>query len=475
MQRHKHFLNGLLTVSGTTAAIGVALVLMTGCPTPGTADDNANTSANDNGDEPDNANAPSDNENATVDNENDNAPADNENDNGAPEERAFVGAETCMACHADTHTGWVASRHASALEALRNIGQEANADCIGCHTVGFGETDGFVDEATTPGLVGVQCENCHGPAGAHSRDPGNESLRPTVSVSADVCGACHNDAHHPTIEEWSLSKHSMAVETIKSHAFGQDVCLACHSQDYRYALELREEDPDVEIPTIETAVYSIECVTCHTPHGGLEYEHQLRAPIANVCGECHTQGEEVLPDNTPHHPQLEMIIGLGAFQSDGTEATASHTHGTLVTADGGEACAQCHVVQHEVEEPNDGDPNVTGHTFNPFDNTITAHQAAEYTGCSGCHTAEAADEKRAALQQEITLILLGLAFFFDDAGVGYIDPATLTEAERALLTVAKFNYQFVSADGSNGVHNPTYARELLDIAKTILANLVDGG
>ncbi|MCH8251145.1 MAG: hypothetical protein IID36_01695 [Planctomycetes bacterium] len=59
--------------------------------------------------------------------------------------------------------------------------------------------------------------------------------------------------------------------------------------------------------------------------------------------------------------------------------------------------------------------------------------------------------------------------------MGYIDPATLTEAERALLTVAKFNYQFVSADGSSGVHNPTYARELLDIAKTILANLVDGG
>jgi hypothetical protein len=74
----------------------------------------------------------------------------------------FVGAETCAQCHPGPHAEWSSTLHAGAFETLEAIGQGSNAQCVGCHSVGFGQDGGFVDRATTNALAGVQCENCHG-------------------------------------------------------------------------------------------------------------------------------------------------------------------------------------------------------------------------------------------------------------------------------------------------------------------------
>lgn len=401
----------------------------------------------------------------------------NGNDNTA--ERAFVGAATCQTCHGDTHGDWSETAHATALDSLKAIGQGENAACLPCHTVGYGLTDGFVDETATPALAGVQCENCHGAAGEHARNPGDLALRPSISLSSAQCGACHTDAHHPTYDEWQLSDHSTALASLQGLAFARDECLECHSQDYRYAVEHSEDDgagklqpllEAIEIPTLTTATLSIECVTCHGPHGGTAQARQLRKPIADLCGECHSVEEAVIGD-TPHHPQIEVINGTGAFAADGSALTVAGPH-TGLFASGGAACAQCHVVRHEVEEPNDGNPNVTGHTFDPFDADIVEHQAGQYTGCLLCHgTAEVAAEKRTTVQAEIGARIEAMAGYFDATNAAYIDPATLSEADAARLATAKFNYQFANADGSRGVHNATYSDAILEVSEGIIAEL----
>jgi len=404
---------------------------------------------------------------------NDNTDNDNDNGNDNVSEKAYVGAAVCQACHAEEHSDWSETAHASALEALKAIGQGASAACLPCHAVGFGETDGFVDEAATPNLAGVQCENCHGAAGEHARNPGDESNRPTVNVSSALCGDCHTDPHHPTFDEWQLSKHSQALAGLKTSGFAQDSCLECHSQDYRHVVEEQEEgggDDDV-LPTLQTAQFSIECATCHDPHGGVAQAKQLRLPVAELCGQCHTQEEATIGD-TPHHPQLEMSTGTGAHQDGGEPLTVPFSPHATLFSPGGQACAQCHVVRHDVEEPNEGDPNVTGHTFNPFDTSITAHQADQYTGCLTCHgTAEVAGDKRTTVQGEITARLEALAPFFDATSTSFIVPTTLSEADQVRLSTAKFDYQFVNADGSRGVHNSFYARAALDAADGIIAEL----
>ncbi len=405
--------------------------------------------------------------------------AEDDGGGGVEPASAFVGADTCLTCHASAHEAWSATEHATALEALEGIGQGENAGCLGCHTVGFGEDGGFVSREETPQLAGVQCENCHGAAAAHASDPGNLELRPAVNLSSTVCGGCHTDAHHPTFDEWELSKHSTALEGLRSNSFASDSCLECHSQDFRYATEEAEEHPEenIEIPTMETAQFSVECVTCHNPHRQAEAPHQLRMEVGALCGECHTS-EGALPGGTPHHPQFEMVQGKGAFGEDDSDLLLPGPH-TGLFATGGDGCAQCHVVAHEFEDPDDATPNVTGHTFNPFDEDITGlspeHQAEAFAGCAMCHTTDGnAEMALNDVQGDIGPRLAALAGFFDAEDASYIDPDGLSEEDLARLDIAKFNYQFVDADGSVGVHNSDYANAALTVAEDITAALSGG-
>ncbi len=82
----------------------------------------------------------------------------------------FVGAATCALCHNQVHSNWSGTHHAQAFQSLKNAGQSTNTLCLTCHSVGHGQDGGFVDEATTAALEGVQCESCHGAGGAYARD-----------------------------------------------------------------------------------------------------------------------------------------------------------------------------------------------------------------------------------------------------------------------------------------------------------------
>ncbi|GJM26261.1 MAG: hypothetical protein DHS20C16_26760 [Phycisphaerae bacterium] len=390
-------------------------------------------------------------------------PGDGDGD-GDSEMKAFVGASTCQQCHPGSHETWTETGHADALETLVAIGQGENAVCLPCHVVGFGETDGFVDMATTENLAGVQCENCHGPGGEHARNPSDEALRPAINHSSDQCGVCHTDAHHPTFDEWQQSAHANALVGLRESGHGSDFCLSCHSQDYRYAIE-----EGTEPPTLDTAEFALECSTCHSPHGGTEQVAQLRMPVGTLCGECHTQGEDALPGDTPHHPQLEMLKGEGARGDNGDPLVQAGPHSGLID---GDACARCHVVKIEVEEPNEGSPNATGHTFNPFDDSITEFQPSEkYAGCTPCHDAAGAQQRIDTVQPAIETRLALLAPFFDAQSATFIGTNGLSDDQKSLLAVAKFNYQYVDADGSRGVHNPTNANAALEVAEKIIDDL----
>lgn len=374
----------------------------------------------------------------------------------------YAGAAVCLMCHAESHQNWADTKHAHAIESLAAIGQENNPYCVACHTVGYGANSGFKSTQTTPHLAGVQCENCHGPAANHAGNPTDPSLIPIRTVSAVVCGGCHTDAHHPTYDEWSVSRHGNALEGLKASGHASDYCLSCHSEDYRYAVANNLP----AIPTIQTAQLSIECSTCHAPHGGVAQDHLIRKPLDLLCGECHTQGEATL-GGTPHHPQFEMLKGIGAFQADGSPLVQPHSHTAIA-----KACAQCHVVQHHVDSPNDGNPNVTGHTFNPFDDSIHPDLSNQYGGCVECHSITPAFEARRTVFQELIAEQIDqLRPYFTPGNPSYIDPASLPEMDQNRWETARFNVLFVEADKSGGMHNFENARVALSIAKNIFISL----
>ena len=342
----------------------------------------------------------------------------------------YLSGSTCVGCHPKSHHGWQDTAHAHALDTLKRIGQHNNPGCLPCHTVGYGLPGGFVNEASTPLLAGVQCENCHGPGGNHVADPGDLSVRPVVSLASMTCGGCHNDAHHPTYDEWRSSPHVAVNPELITGFMNTNVvagearmraCGACHSGAVRLAmLEGAEANPPVELPKMPSgdvaAHTGMTCAVCHTGHEKTEHGAQLRNPPysmdffsystgtntnftlqykddINLCGQCHNQRGARWQDTSrpPHHsPQYNVLVGQIGFEIPNARHS-SHR-------DIAKQCTHCHTHGHEVEHPTDEEPNNTGHSFAPLPEN-----------CVPCHTAEQAEAFIGFLNRRAVAIALAVA------------------------------------------------------------------
>ena len=139
----------------------------------------------------------------------------------------YIGSKGCKKCHLKQFKSWEQTTMATTFEKLRaGVDAEAktgdgldpdkdyttDAECVACHVTGYGKPGGFVDEATTPDLVGVGCESCHGPGGTYVQDE-YMSLKNKEYVKAEIvavgmvdtvgeaqCLSCHN-AESPFVED----------------------------------------------------------------------------------------------------------------------------------------------------------------------------------------------------------------------------------------------------------------------------------
>jgi len=138
----------------------------------------------------------------------------------ASEEHAYIGSSKCKKCHIKQYKSWEQTKMAQSFEVLRS-GQRAeqkqgagldpdkdytaDPECLRCHTTGYGKDGGFVDEATTPELVGVGCEICHGAGGTYVADEymslkNKEYKREDIAAVGSIyppteeqCRECHNE------------------------------------------------------------------------------------------------------------------------------------------------------------------------------------------------------------------------------------------------------------------------------------------
>lgn len=404
----------------------------------------------------------------------------------------YRGASTCSGCHdggpgGDQYTTWVNTPHATAWETLDEIGQGANPVCVECHTVGYKATNadpdldnGGYDETAVARLHGVQCENCHGPGSEH---PDPEFTSVDVVKAADMCGACHNGPHHPTFEEWQGSPHAVVVES----PAGRTSCVKCHNG--AYSGDYLDDPANFQNPAAVADTFAVTCAVCHDPHSH-ENPHQLRnasvtdvvlpdgtvipeAGAGRLCMACHNgrrtpesiegQLENGSSHFGPHHSvQGDMLAGTGAYEALApTFPFTSSRH--LAVRDG---CVHCHTHSHE------GEVVYTGHGFLP---TTQA--------CEECHGVLNSFEDILAKEdfdgnmaiEGVQLEIDGLLSILEQA----IIDASDTPEHRAALEAdfegaigdtlistreqreAAYNYFFVDFDSSRGVHNTTYAIQLL--------------
>jgi len=402
-------------------------------------------------------------------------------------EAVYMGADTCSGCHGTMHADWSGTLHSVARDNLPALPDVVLAGCLPCHTVAFGEPYGFVDDATTPELAGVQCENCHGDGGQHVLNPTNAATQPIASKAAEMCGACHTDAHHPTYDEWSISGHAAT----HANAHGIPSCFGCHAP-------LGEEgDPAVTL--------DVECIACHDSHmqtgnnaiPNPPHDAQLLHPevvvtvpsnsIAdatdptrfNLCGQCHHSRGRTWDSSTsrgPHHSlqgnflvgEMPMSIGQELTPLVPNQAT---THSTTP-----QQCGTCHMATAPHE---DGPPEVeaiTGHEF---------HMTTGNCSALGCHASVASAEAALVARQANTVAAIDAIAAADGSGrlgdpllweysSGDGPPSGSPGQDEIPDEVRKvrFMIKYIEGDASMGAHNPIYTQDILDEANALLDGYV---
>ena len=137
------------------------------------------------------------------------------------QEHAYVGSQQCRKCHIREFRSWEQTNMAKAFDLLKpgaraeqkvaagldpDKDYTKDAECLPCHTVGYGQKGGFVDIEKTPNHAGVGCEMCHGPGGTYTQDQHmslkNQEYKKEELVAVGLVGeitaetctkSCHNN------------------------------------------------------------------------------------------------------------------------------------------------------------------------------------------------------------------------------------------------------------------------------------------
>lgn len=159
-----------------------------------------------------------------------------------PSGRRFAGSDACAECHQEAYDIWKETPHAKALTTLEEQAPRRDGDpeCLSCHVTGWAPQrfepfeGGFTGMKTTPQLAHQGCENCHGPAAAHTAvergdvrasEAEQERLRQELVLTLSTpegkqkavnnCLECHdldNSPHFDFDEYWPQVAHGDSVE-----------------------------------------------------------------------------------------------------------------------------------------------------------------------------------------------------------------------------------------------------------------------
>lgn len=363
-------------------------------------------------------------------------------------------------------------------------------NCVYCHVTGYDAERGRWKEE------GVQCEACHGPGSIHQQkadDAGRNAddaelaeLRGAINPAVDpqVCGQCHargtsasgqpyptgyfpgssleesytlfppdDNAHwyssghalqaNMQYNEWLLTSHASSLTNLKNSGETiEESCLTCHSADYAYTSGLiaavqagGRAGTAPEMPTGETALFGVTCISCHAPHSKDERPAQLINEPYPLCVSCHSNTGIT---NGVHHPVQEMFEGIQIVP----EVKARPSDHFVDTS--GPDCQTCHLAAVPVE----GTARMN-HLMKPLLPGAALNIKGVIDTCAQCH-----DEIDPPTMQKL----------IDDI---QRDTKARIEQARAAVNASTPEWvitvlDFVEGDGSSGVHNYAYADELLD-------------
>jgi hypothetical protein len=271
-------------------------------------------------------------------------------------------------------------------------------------------------------LGGVGCTACHGPGAIPERSGRWAILR------TDVCAVCHDaPPRYPHVADWRRTRMSRADAEPATRV---GACATCHTTvGFLASLGVRSLTDDWEVPPAEHT--GIACAACHAAHGATGDHALLRqpplppaladAPVpagARICLPCHANGAG------------SMWLARGGVET----ATGKPLTGTPIHLLP-EGCVGCHRQE--------------GHRF-----------VAGTGGCARCHR----EVPRAAVFERAMKLWQRL----QRAPLHAPPHSTAPAFGDDPLGRAARNVMMVLDDPAAVIHNPPYARALLDEAERAL-------
>jgi hypothetical protein len=335
------------------------------------------------------------------------------------------------------------------------------------------------------------------------------------TVFPKACMDCHGSETKYPVRGARTQYLTSGHRTLGNASYANaDDCQACHTNE---GFIERAKTGKVDTKKFVSNPSEIGCFTCHAPHekGDFSLRAANKVTLANaagfdrgsgnLCASCHrarrAPKDEVRPRNIPteswgphHGPQADMLQGTNAYEFPGKKYSSS-VHAALPNAN----CVTCHMTQPRGRYSLS--PSIGGHSFK-IEGEVHEEPKLNVAGClsSGCHTEMRqvrgthlfdrkapsdydGDGKIATIQEEVQGLYEKL---INNRGTGLLqtmkDP--LYDAKGKFVNsktqypldvvAALYNYKFVQEDRSKGIHNSTYAVQLLmDSIKALDKNFDD--
>lgn len=162
-------------------------------------------------------------------------------------DRPLATANSCLECHADQGLKWMQTPHAIAYHTLVLAGEPNNMSCIGCHSVGANDPNGFQTAKT---MVIFDEEK---------KDASHEQYwKDFKTAFADVGRV--QDLSGEKIQQLSQRWQELDRHHQVNHQFANVQCLNCHQQHPDHPFHIGDKKgPDARRTEITQS-----CLGCHT-------------------------------------------------------------------------------------------------------------------------------------------------------------------------------------------------------------------
>ncbi len=366
--------------------------------------------------------------------------------------------------------------------------------CSKCHMPKMSKSAVYVDDAAG---------NPEGDVHSHTFRP----VWPNVTVLLDgaitnSCSVCHptdpGDIVAPIINAWAndgpdadgtfhaSTPRNYQAGVANPERDGGIACAACHTTKGFVDIMVNgdihdltgEEDADDRTALIHGSLQGDMGITCNACHGRnsdgvfASGRNPLRIPANKLCGTCHNAETVVFEDARDHgeivrHPQREMLAGIDGGEVSGEFSYANSVHSNFT-------CTTCHYNTdaggtHTFEPTVDGCNTSGCHSSNP----LTSFDRLADQDYDGDTFVEGIQTELDGALEVLRLAILGAptsngeTISFVDGHFEIVDgdgeDVLLTMADEALAR-AMFNHDYVSGDGSRGIHNTKYALQLIQFS-----------